>query len=315
MGNVLITGALGQIGSELTTHLRDTYSGRTVVASDVAEPDGFEGPFETVDVTDRDQIADAVETYDVDEIFHLAAILSAKGEENPQLAYRVNVDGLYNVLEVAREHDVEKIVSPSSIAVFGPETPDNPAEETVLTPDTMYGISKVMLERLADYYHGKWGLDVRGVRFPGLLSYKTRPGGGTTDYAVEVFYEALTEGEYTYFVREDTRLPMMYMPDGVRALTELATAAPDSLQHRCSYNVSALSFTAGELTEAIQEHIPSFEAHYEPDDRQAIADSWPDRVDDTAARRDWGWEPEYDLDALVEDMIANLRRKLETPQA
>jgi len=244
-------------------------------------------------------------------MYHLAAILSAAGEQNPQAAYQVNVNGLYNALEVSRDHGVEKLVVPSSIAAFGPTTPDNPGESTVLEPNTMYGISKVMGELLGDYYFEKYGLDVRGLRYPGILSYKTKPGGGTTDYAVEVFYEAIENGEYTYFVREDTKLPMMYMPDAVRAMIDLAEADGDGLRYRSKYNVGALSFTPKELTAEIQKHIPSFEASYEPDDRQQIADSWPDDVDDSAARTDWGWDPDYDFEALVEDMLTNLRHKLD----
>lgn len=310
MENVLVTGALGQIGSELVPALRDRSDTETVVATDVQEPPEVRGPFETLDVTDPDAIADLVETYDVDAVFHLAAILSATGEDNPQLAFEVNVNGLHNVLEVGRSHGLEKIVVPSSIAVFGPETPANPGEITVLSPRTIYGISKVFGEHLGNYYNWTYDLDVRGVRLPGIISHKTKPGGGTTDYAVEVFYEAIEHGEYTYFVREDTELPMMYMPDAIRGLLGVADAPRENLEYPCSYNIGALSFTAGELTAAIKEHIPEFEATYEPDDRQDIADSWPDRVDDTAARDHWGWDHEYDLEGMVGDMLDNLAIKL-----
>lgn len=308
--SILVTGALGQIGSELTTTLRERYDSTTVVASDVHEPGDAEGPFATVDVTDRERLATVVDEYDVDTIYHLAAILSAAGEDNPQLAYEVNVGGLFNALEVARTQDVDQFVVPSSIAAFGPSTPNHPTEETILFPTTIYGISKVFGEHVGAYYYRKYGLDVRGMRFPGVLSHKTRPGGGTTDYAVEVFYEALQRGEYTYFVREDTKLPMMYMPDTVKALVDIAEADDENLTHRANYNVGALSFTAGELTAEIQKHLPEFEASYEPDDRQEIADSWPDDVDDTAAREDWGWQPEYTFEAMVEDMLDHLSEKL-----
>ena len=310
MNKILVTGATGQIGSELTPALREKYGHDAVIASDIQQPEELDDPFVELDVTDRDAIEDVVEEHDVDTIFHLAAILSAKGEENPGLAWDVNVNGLYNVFEVGREYDVEKIVTPSSIAVYGSTTPDNPGEETVLIPTTMYGISKVLTELLAEYYYENYDLDIRGVRLPGILSYKTLPGGGTTDYAVEVFYDAIEQGHYEYFVRPNTMLPMMYMPDAVNALMQLAEADDEGLNYRCAYNVSALTFTAEELTDAIREHLPDFEATYEPDDRQAIADSWPDRVDDTAAREDWDWEPEYKLEDMVEDMLTNLEKKL-----
>jgi len=310
MTKILVTGATGQIGSELTPALREKYGHDAVIASDIQQPEDLDGPFVELDVTDRDAIESVVEEHDVDTVYHLAAILSAKGEENPGLAWDVNVNGLYNVFEVGREYDLEKIITPSSIAVYGSTTPDDPGEETVLIPTTMYGISKVLTELLAKYYYENYDLDVRGVRLPGILSYKTLPGGGTTDYAVEVFYDAIEQGQYEYFVRPDTMLPMMYMPDAVNALMQLAEADDEDLNYRCAYNVSALTFTAEELTEAVQEHLPDFEATYVPDDRQAIADSWPDRVDDTAAREDWDWEPEYKLDAMVEDMLTNLERKL-----
>lgn len=306
MATILITGAAGQIGSELTPALRERHGQDQVLATGLDEEPPFSEPYAQLDVTDVDRLRSLVEEHDIDTIYHLAALLSAKGERNPQLTYQVNVGGLYNVLETAREFDIQQVMVPSTIAVFGPETPENPGEETVLRPTTMYGISKVFLELMANYYYDKFDLDVRGVRFPGILSYKTLPGGGTTDYAVEAFYGALESASYTYFVREDTQLPMMYMPDAIDALLQLAEADDADLRYRCEYNVSALEFTAGELTAAIREHIPEFEATYEPDDRQEIADSWPDRIDDTAAREDWGWSPDYDLDALVADMLENI---------
>ncbi|MEF8756854.1 MAG: NAD-dependent epimerase/dehydratase family protein [Halobacteriales archaeon] len=310
MDQILVTGATGQIGSELTPALRERYGRESVISSNVVTPEEPPEPFVELDVTDRGAVESVVEEHDVDAVFHLAAILSAKGERHPGLAWEVNVNGLRNVLEVAREQDLDRVVVPSSIAVYGESTPPEPAEETILTPNTLYGISKVLTELLARYYYDRYDLDVRGVRFPGILSYETRPGGGTTDYAVEAFYDAIERGRYEYFVRPDTMLPMMYMPDAIRALVELAGADDDDLRYRCSYNVGALTFTAEELTAAIREHLPEFEAAYEPDDRQAIADSWPDRVDDSAAREDWGWEPEYGLEAMTEDMLANLERKL-----
>ncbi len=311
MSTTLVTGAAGQIGSALAPALRDRYGTRAVLTSDVVESDGVSDPFETLDVTDYEALESVVDRHDVDRIFHLAAILSATGEQNPQRTYQVNVGGLYNVLEVGRKCDLERIVVPSSIAVFGPTTPPNPGEETILRPTTMYGVSKVITELMADYYYRRYDLDVRGIRFPGLLSHEAKPGGGTTDYAVEAFYEALERGSYTCFLREDSRLPMMYMPDAVNALIDLAEADDSDLRYRCEYNVGALDFTPVELAAEIQRHVPDFEMFYEPDERQKIADSWPDTVDDGAAREDWGWEPEYDLEEMTADMVENLAAKLE----
>ncbi|MFB6086765.1 MAG: NAD-dependent epimerase/dehydratase family protein [Halodesulfurarchaeum sp.] len=310
MQNVLVTGARGQIGSELIPALQDRDDVETVVATDITEPEDTSGPTEEIDVRDRAALADALEEYDVDTVFHLAAILSARGEEKPQLAFEVNVIGMHNVLEAGREHGLDRLVVPSSIAVFGPETPPNPAEMTTLAPRTIYGISKVFGEHMGNYYSWNHGLDVRGVRLPGIISHKTLPGGGTTDYAVEVFYEAIENGEYTYFVHENTELPMMYMADAIDALLGIATAPREALEYPCSYNVGALSFTPTELTAAIREHLPDFEAHYEPDERQQIADSWPNAVDDSAAREDWGWEHTYDLETMTQDMLEHLEEKL-----
>jgi len=316
MESVLVTGASGQIGSELVPALRDRSGVERVVATDVEEPEGMAGPKEKLDVLDQEAIATAIETYDVDTVYHLAAILSATGEKNPDMAYKVNVNGLHNAFEASREADIDRMVVPSSIAVFGPETPRNPGEMTTLAPRTMYGVSKVFGENLGNYYSWKHDFDVRGVRLPGIISHETLPGGGTTDYAVEVFYDAIENGEYTYFVREDTELPMMYMPDAIEALIGIGNAPREALEYPCSYNVGALSFTPTELTAAIQEHLPDFEAHYEPDERQEIADSWPDDVDDSGARDDWGWDHTYDLEAMTADMIEHLQDKLgETPRA
>lgn len=310
MQSVLVTGAQGQIGSELLPALADRDTVETVIASDIEEPDWDAGPSLVIDVRDDERLRAVIEEYGVDTVFHLAAILSARGEEYPNLAFDVNVNGLYTVLETVRELEVDRLVVPSSIAVFGPETPEPPAEMTTLAPRTIYGISKVFGEHLGNYYSWKNDVDVRGVRLPGIISHKTLPGGGTTDYAVEVFYEAVKSGEYTYFVREDTELPMMYMADAIRALIGIATANREALEYPCSYNVGALSFTAGELTDAIQAEYPDFQAHYEPDERQDIADSWPNAVDDSAAREDWGWDHEYDLETMTADMLEHLEEKL-----
>ena len=313
MKRILVTGACGQIGSELTPALRARYGSENVVASDIAEPTPAlrdAGPFEFVDVTRREQIEEVVERYKIDTLYHMAAILSASGEKNPQLAWRVNVGGLYNVLEVARERELVRVFCPSSIAVFGPETPkENTPQETVLRPTTMYGITKVTGELLGNYYFHRFGVDVRGLRYPGIISAETMPGGGTTDYAVEIFYEALKHKRYTCFVREDTVLPMMYMPDCIRATMMLMEADLSRLRYHTEYNLSGLSFSAGELAAEIQKHIPDFVCTFEPDFRQQIADSWPRTIDDTPAREDWGWAPKYDLAAMVEDMLAKLREK------
>lgn len=311
MDTILVTGALGQIGSELVPTLRTRYEDVEVVASDIEPDPDVSGPYEAVDVTDRAQLEAIIEEYDVDTVFHLAALLSAAGEQNPDRAFNVNVGGLHNVLEVGREYKLDRIVVPSSIAVYGPATPDNPSERTIRSPTTMYGITKVLAENLGAYYHKKYNLDVRGIRLPGIVSHKTRPNGGTTDYAVDAFYEAVWEGEYTYFVREDTRLPMVYMSDAIDALITLAEAEESDLQYQCEYNISALSFTAKELSKRIEERVDEFQARYEPDERQSIADSWPSTLDDTAARSDWGWSAEYDLDKMVDEMVHSLRQRAE----
>ena len=305
MRRMLVVGAAGQIGSELVPKLRERYGNDNVVATLHRVKKKFAEPVEALDVLDRNRLEEIVDKYDIDTVFHLGAILSAKGEQNPQLCFKVNIDGLYNILEAAREKGVEKVIAPSSIAAFGPETPDNPGEITIQRPNTIYGISKVLQELLGDYYFDRYELDVRGVRFPGIISWKTQPGGGTTDYAVEAFYEAIRDGHYTCFVRKDTVLPMMYMPDALKALIELAEAKPSRLRYRF-YNVTAMSFSAEELTETIKKFIPEFTVEYKPDERQKIADSWPKRLNDEAAREDWGWKPEWDLERMAGDMIENL---------
>lgn len=314
MKRILVTGACGQIGSELTLALRERYGGQNVVAAGHrSQPSPAlrdSGPFEFVDVTQRETIEAVVEKYSIDTIYHMAAILSAAGEKNPHLAWDVNINGLYNVLEVARERRMVRVFCPSSIAVFGPDTPkDNTPQETVLRPTTMYGITKVTGELLGDYYFRRFNLDVRGVRYPGIISAETLPGGGTTDYAVEIFYEAIRHKQYTCFVREDTVLPMMYMPDCIRATIMLMEADLSRLKHHTDFNLAGLSFSAGELAAEIKKHIPEFVCRYEPDFRQAIADSWPRTIDDSAAREEWGWSPQYDLATMVEDMLERLGRK------
>ncbi|MGQ9595473.1 MAG: NAD-dependent epimerase/dehydratase family protein [Anaerolineae bacterium] len=322
MKRILVTGAAGQIGSELTLALRERYGAEKVVAAGHRTPPSPElrdsGPFEFLDVTQRESLERVVDRYAIDTIYHMAAILSATGEQNPQLAWQVNMGGLYNVLEVARERDMVRLFCPSSMAVFGPEAPkDRTPQEAVLRPTTIYGVTKVAGELLCNYYFHKYGLDVRGLRYPGIISAETFPGGGTTDYAVAIFYDAILHGHYTCFVREDTVLPMMYMPDCIRATILLMEADLSRLRYHADYNVAALSFSAGELAAEIRKHIPTFTVEYKPDFRQVIADSWPRSIDDTPAREDWGWAPQYDLPAMVEDMLARLREKLKAgePQA
>lgn len=311
---ILVTGACGQIGTELTAILRTRHGSDNVVASDIqpVPPQlAASGPSALLDVTQRDALAAVVQRYRIDTIYHMAAILSATGEEKPRLAWSVNIGGLYNVLEVAREHGVARIYSPSSIAAFGPETPkEGTPQETVLRPTTMYGVTKVAGELLAAYYHRRYGLDVRGIRYPGVISSETLPGGGTTDYAVEIFYEAIRHKRYTCFVRADTVLPMIYMPDCIRATLMLMDADQGRLVHAAEYNLAALSFSAGELADAIRAHIPDFVCEFKPDFRQQIADSWPQTIDDSAARAEWDWAPQYDLTAMVADMLEKLTPRL-----
>jgi len=313
MRKILITGATGQIGSELAVSLRERYGNENVVLGVHRRelPENLkEGPWEIMDVTDRGEIDKIIEEYEIDTVYHLAAILSAKGEKNPQLAFKVNIIGTYNILEAGVKYNLEKIIIPSSIAVFGPETPrENTPNETILRPTTMYGITKVTGELLGNYYFKKYGLDVRGLRFPGIISWKTLPGGGTTDYAVEIFYYAVQGKKYTCFLKEDTYLPMMYMPDAIRALMELAEAPLENLKHHADFNITAMSFSPRELVAEIRKYISDFEVEYKPDYRQEIADSWPKSIDDSSAREEWGWKPEYDLPSMVKDMIIHIGEK------
>jgi len=268
------------------------------------------GPFESADVSNRESIEKLVKNYDVDTIYHMAALLSASGEKNPQLAWNVNMNSLYNILEIAREQNLSRIFWPSSIAVFGPSAPrtDTP-QNTILIPGTMYGVTKVAGELLCNYYFVKYGVDVRSVRYPGIISSETPPGGGTTDYAVEIFYEAIKKKHYTCFVREDTVLPMMYMSDCLKATIDVMDADPSKIKTRTSYNVAGISFSAGELASEITKYICDFKCEYKPDFRQKIADSWPMSLDDSVARKEWGWRSQYDLTAMTKDMLEKLTRR------
>jgi len=307
-----VTGATGQIGSELVPALQKRYGAENVVAAGHSrKPTGGPELSLQLDVCDASAIGGAVQKYEIDTIFHLAALLSVVAEENPQLAWRVNMDGLFNVLEVCREQGCA-LFFPSSIGAFGASTPpENTPQETIQRPETIYGICKVSGELLCDYYHTRYGVDARGVRFPGLISYLTVPGGGTTDYAVEIFSAALRENTYVCFLKEGTRLDMMYMDDAVRAAIELMEAPAESLQHRNAYNLSAFCAAPEDFAAAIQEELPGFLIGYRDDPlRQKIADSWPRHIDDSAARRDWGWRERYDLSATVKAMLAGLSEKL-----
>lgn len=313
MKRIMVTGASGQVGSDLVLELRRRYGDENVLATDIRDPEGEQsGPFELVDCTDRDAMDRAVGEFEADAIFHLAAILSATGEADPHMAYTVNLGGLESALEVARVRECA-IFIPSSIAAFGPSTPPDPTPQvTIQRPTTIYGVTKVAGELLADYYHLRFGVDARGVRYPGLISWVAEPGGGTTDYAVEIFYEAIRTGSYTCFLAPDTQLDMMYMPDAIKASIDIMTADPSRLKNRNAFNIAAMQITPEDLAGAIRKHIPEFKISYDVDPmRQAIAESWPRRLDDSAAREEWDWNPDYDLDAMVEDMLVNLRRKLE----
>jgi len=311
---ILVTGAFGQIGAELTPALRERYGSENVVAaghvSQPSEEMRSSGPCEFVDVTNREAVVAIVRKYRIDTIVHMAALLSAAGEQKPQMAWNANMNGLYNILEVARELELVQVFCPSSIAVFGPQTPrDNTPQETVLKPTTMYGVTKVAGELLGDYYVRRYGVDVRGVRYPGIISNKALPGGGTTDYAVEIFYRAIEQGCYTCFLRGDSVLPMMYMPDCIKATMDLMEADFSRLVHHSDFNLTAFSFSPAELVAEIQKHMPAFSCTYEPDWRQAIADSWPRSIDDSAAREEWDWRPSIDLAAMTIDMLTELGRR------
>ena len=311
---ILIIGACGQIGSELTAKLREIYGLDNVIASDIrkGEQKVFEtGPFELVDAMNYDQVADLVEKYQVTDVYLMAALLSATAEKNPAFAWDLNMNSLFHVLNLAKAGKINKIFWPSSIAVFGPTTPRiNTPQYTVMEPSTVYGISKQAGERWCEYYFNKFGVDVRSIRYPGLISWTTPPGGGTTDYAVDIYYKAIEEKKYTCFLSEQTALPMMYMDDAIKATISIMQAPAEQVKIRSSYNLSAISFTPAEIAESIKKRIPEFTISYEPDFRQAIADSWPASIDDSSARNDWGWHNDYDMEKMTDTMLTNLSNKL-----
>lgn len=311
MKRILVTGAGGQVGTELVPALRAIYSEDSVLATDIKPlPESF-GLSQTLDCTDAQAMASAVREHKADTIYHLAALLSATAEAKPQLGYELNMGTLMNALEVAREAGCA-VFTPSSIGAFGPTTPRNPTpQDTIQRPTTMYGVTKVAGELLCDYYHQRYGMDTRGLRYPGLISYVAPPGGGTTDYAVDIFYKAIETGTFTCFLSADTQLDMMYMADAIRGSIEVMEADPSKLLHRNAFNVTAMQATPATLAAAIQRHIPYFTIDYAVDPmRQRIADSWPQRLDDTAARAEWDWNPQYDMEAMVDEMLTKLREKL-----
>lgn len=315
MPKILIAGATGQIGSELTPALRKKYGVENVVAVGHRKPPEQKfkesGPYESGDATNKAFLMELINKYKIDTIYHLVGILSAAGEQNPDSAWIVNINSLKNVLDLAKEHDIERVFWPSSIAAFGPSSPrENTPQATIMDPTTIYGITKYSGELLCNYYYNKYRVDVRSLRYPGLISYVTPPGGGTTDYAITIFHEALQNKRYTCYLREDTELPMMYMPDAIKGTIDLMEVPAAKIRTRFAYNFTAFSFTPKELAGAIRKHIPDFVCSYAPDRRQQIADTWPRSIDDICARRDWGWQPSYDLAAMTEDMLKNLKIRL-----
>jgi len=313
MEKILVTGALGQIGSELIPALREKFGNENVIAvghrKEPTEEFKNAGPFERVDARNKDELKALIEKYNIGTIYHLVGVLSAVGEKNPDLAWDVNMSGLKNILELAVEYKIKRLFWPSSIAAFGPTTPlENTPQKTVLEPTTMYGVTKVAGELLCQYYFVKYGLDVRSLRYPGIISWKTPPGGGTTDYAVAIYYEGLEKGHYDCFVREDTVLPMMYMDDAVKATMQLMEAEPEKITIRTAYNLTAVSFSAKELADNVARHIDGFTCAFKPDERQKIADSWPSTIDDSKTRKDWGWNHQFGLDEISVAMVKNLKK-------
>ncbi len=313
-GSILVIGSSGQIGAELVERLRTLYGREQVIASDIKDLDKDQlkesAPYEVLNVLNAKRLFEVVRKYDVRQVYLLAALLSATAERNPAFAWDLNMNGLFNVLDLAKEGHLDKVYWPSSIAVFGPTTPpDQTPQYTVMEPNTVYGISKQAGERWCEYYHAKYGVDVRSLRYPGLIGWKTAPGGGTTDYAVHIYHAAIQHGAYESFLREDTVLPMMYMPDAIKATVDLMEAPADLIRIRSSYNLAAMSFSPLEISASIREHIPGFTLTCKPDYRQAIADSWPRSINDAEARHHWNWKPDFDLKAMTQDMMSHLRNQ------
>lgn len=305
---ILIIGSNGQIGLELAENLRKSYGSENVICSDVRKLDNQIAPFETLDILDQTKLHEIVKKYNITQVYLLAALLSATAEKNPKFAWDLNMNGLFHVLDLAKEGIIKKIYWPSSIAVFGPTTPrQNTPQYTVMEPNTIYGISKQAGERYCEYYHQKYGVDVRSIRYPGLIGWKSAPGGGTTDYAVHIYHEALKNKSYECLLSAETALPMMYMPDAIRATIELMEAPAEQVKIRSSYNLGGISFNPEEIAASIRKYIPEFTISYKPDFRQAIADSWPQSINDSEARNHWGWKPEFDLDGMTKEMLDNLK--------
>jgi len=310
MEKILVTGALGQLGTELVTELQHKFGTKNVIATDIHPPrnNDLNGIFTILDILDKKSLDEITGKYKITQIYHLAAILSANAEKTPDLAWKVNMDGLIHILELAKEQNIKKVFWPSSIAVFGPDSPkDNTPQNTVMNPNTMYGITKVAGEKLCAYYNNKFGLDVRSLRYPGLIGYKSLPGGGTTDYAVEIYYDALKKGTFTCPLEENTMLPMMFMADAVRATIELMDADRENLSVNTSYNLAGFSFSPVEIARSIKKILPEFQINYKPDFRQRIAESWPNTIDDSCARNDWKWKVAYNLDGMSREMISHLK--------
>lgn len=313
--NILIIGACGQIGTELTFKLREINGNNSVIASDIREGSKElmkSGPFEFINAMDSDSILNVIEKYSITDVYLMAAMLSATGEKFPAKAWELNMNSLFNVLNLAKEGKFKKLFWPSSIAVFGPTTPkENTPQETVMEPSTVYGISKQSGERWCEYYFNKYGVDVRSIRYPGIISWKTNPGGGTTDYAVEIFHNALLIGKYTSFLNKNTKLPMMFMDDAIDATIKIMDSDPKNIKLRSSYNLAAISFSPEEIADEIKKIVPEFRISYNPDFRQKIADSWPQSINDSRARADWGWKHKFDLKKMCENMLSNLHSKYE----
>ncbi len=307
---ILVTGANGQIGSELVAELRRRYGKSNILASDIFQPEDVIEPFGIINILDNERLRQVVEQQEVTQIYHLAAILSAKGEQNPLQTWEINMQGLFNILEAAKDFKIDKVFFPSSIAVFGNNTPAiNTPQHTVAEPATVYGMSKLAGENWCQYYNKKYDLDIRSVRYPGIIGHGQKPGGGTTDYAVEIYHKAVDKEDFECFLSENTALPMLYMEDAINGTIDIMEAPADKIKVRTSYNLAGMSFTPAEVYAEIQKHYPDFKMTYKPDFRQAIADSWTDSIDDSAARNDWGWQPKYDLTKMTEDMIMHLKEK------